>query len=450
MPNYFAYIILFSWPLISVLLFKRYKCSEAVVMNVVVGFLVMPVGVSVDLPFIPPLDKESIIAITTFLGAKATYQGKLSLLPTNSVARILLILLLAIPLINVITNTEPTFNGQKWIQSLSFYDGISAVLDRYISLLPFIVGIQTLKTDDEKLFLFKTIVLGAIFYSALILFEIRMSPQLHNWIYGFFPHSFAQQVRFGGFRAVVFLGHGLTVSMFLFISIASALILSVRNEIIIGFKASYIVLYLLLVLFMSKSVAPIIYSVLFIVIIKFLFSRTALITNTLMALVITYPLMSIFNIFPHDYLVEVAGMLSPDRAQSLSFRFFNEAILLEHALEKPLLGWGGWGRNLFYNSTIDGTWIIVIGVAGLLGFIGFYGLPLVSVLKASKAFKLCSTKASQTLIAAHGLLVAFIMLDQLPNSSMKGYIWLLIGSLLGSAIRLGQSEQSNIKNNGAI
>lgn len=47
-----------------------------------------------------------------------------------------------------------------------------------------------------------------------MLYEVRLSPQLHRIFYGYFPHSFAQQVRGGGFRPVVFLQHGLWVAFF--------------------------------------------------------------------------------------------------------------------------------------------------------------------------------------------------------------------------------------------
>src|SRR5262249_20941885 len=43
----------------------------------------------------------------------------------------------------------------------------------------------------------------------ICLWESRMSPQLNRWLYGFIPFSFDETRRFGGFRPVGFLTHGI-------------------------------------------------------------------------------------------------------------------------------------------------------------------------------------------------------------------------------------------------
>lgn len=59
--------------------------------------------------------------------------------------------------------------------------------------------------------MFRFLVIAGLIYTVPMLYEIRMSPQLHTIFYGYFPHSFGQQARGGGFRPVVFMGHGLLV-----------------------------------------------------------------------------------------------------------------------------------------------------------------------------------------------------------------------------------------------
>ena len=66
------------------------------------------------------------------------------------------------------------------------------------------------------------LVVAGLIYSLPMLFEVRMSPQLHTWIYGYFPHSFGQQMRDGGFRPVVFIGHGLGVAFFVMTTVVAA------------------------------------------------------------------------------------------------------------------------------------------------------------------------------------------------------------------------------------
>ena len=54
------------------------------------------------------------------------------------------------------------------------------------------------------------------------LFEVRFSPQLNIWIYGFFQHDFQQMIRGGSFRPIVFLPHGLWVALFFLSTLVAA------------------------------------------------------------------------------------------------------------------------------------------------------------------------------------------------------------------------------------
>ena len=52
-------------------------------------------------------------------------------------------------------------------------------------------------------------------YVPLCLFEIKMSPQLHQLVYGYHQHGFDQTIRLGGFRPMVFMQHGLAVGFWM-------------------------------------------------------------------------------------------------------------------------------------------------------------------------------------------------------------------------------------------
>ncbi|MEO1905023.1 MAG: hypothetical protein ABGX39_05975, partial [Methylococcales bacterium] len=111
---------------------------------------------------------------------------------------------------------------------------------------------------------------------------------------------------------------------------------------------------------------------------------------------------------------------------------------LSHARERLLFGWGGWGRNRAYSevtgrdiTVTDGRWIITFGQFGLFGFMAEFGLLAITVFRANKAVRLVKRKSEQTILAAHALLVGIVMIDQLPNSSLAPWLWLLTGILLG-------------------
>ncbi len=57
--------------------------------------------------------------------------------------------------------------------------------------------------------------IGGVAYLPFVWYEIRMSPQLHTMLYGFFQHTFGQHLRYGGFRPIVFMQHGLMVGLWM-------------------------------------------------------------------------------------------------------------------------------------------------------------------------------------------------------------------------------------------
>ena len=57
MPNAFAYIVVFSWPLVVVALFWKLSLPRALVASILGGYLLLPERVSIDLPVLPPFDK---------------------------------------------------------------------------------------------------------------------------------------------------------------------------------------------------------------------------------------------------------------------------------------------------------------------------------------------------------------------------------------------------------
>jgi len=434
MPNLIAYLALIIWPFLALFMYRALRPVAATFWTIVGGYLLLPVRVSLDFPLIPPLDKQSIPAIAALIGCMALKDKKINLIPKSGLERWLIFILLLVPFFTVLNNGEPMFNGYRILPGLTYHDALSSVIGEYIRLIPFILGLQLIKTHEDQLELFKLLVIAALWYSLLILFEIRMSPQLHTWIYGFFPHSFGQQYRFGGFRAVVFMGHGLIVAMFVALSLGAATILWRNNIKVYGLPPYVIVIYFFLLLILSKTVGAFLLGTILMVAIAWVPVRIMKrMTLFIMLIVILYPLLSIFDIFPHQGLVDLAAKFDLDRAQSLAFRFFHENRLLQHAQEKLFFGWGGWNRNRLAGSVTDGYWIITLGLYGIIGFAALFGLAGLSVRYGIKSSRMAAGKLQQRLLMGHALIVTMIMVDQLPNASLSSWLWLMIGALMGRA-----------------
>ena len=85
-----------------------------------------------------------------------------------------------------------------------------------------------------------------------------------------------------------------------------------------------------------------------------------------------YYAVRISDIWSGQSAVELArSLLNDERAQSLEFRLDNEDLLIAKALQRPIFGWGGWGRNFVYDESehrrvtvVDGMWIIALGSYG--------------------------------------------------------------------------------------
>lgn len=161
-------------------------------------------------------------------------------------------------------------------------------------------------------------------------------------------------------------------------------------------------------------------------------------------------MLRISEVFPVEWLVETAEKIDADRAESLSFRFYHENLLIDKATEKFWFGWGGWGRNRLEDSVTDGFWIIIFGQYGVIGLWSFLLLMLWQVMSFLKKSKSIIHAREKTLMTGYGLVISILMINQLPNSSMKAYVLFFIGAFSGSVIYLKESKMNNKPNASSI
>jgi hypothetical protein len=286
------------------------------------------------------------------------------------------------------------------------------------------------------------LVLAALAYSLPILAEVRLSPFLQSWIYGVNDAgAFLQQMRSGGFRSMVFLGHGLLVSTFLAMALVSAAGLARMRMRLFSLPMGAIAAYLAVLLLLNKSVGAVFLAALLIPALLFLRSRRFLtVAMAIATLVFVYPIVRGAGLVPLETVTQAAATISQERADSLKFRLDNERILLDRAEHKPLFGWGSYGRNRIVVMTdwgetrdisvTDGTWIILLGIGGWSGYLTCFGLLCYPALRAFRYRRLQVPIATTTLLAAHVLNI----LDLLPNSSLQPVTWLIAGALASMSV----------------
>jgi hypothetical protein len=443
MPNTIAYAALIIWPVVILALFASLRPTHALIWSLLGGYLLLPVNTGFDLPGVPALDKTSIPSVTALIGALIFVGARAVRLPREWWLMMLMVLYVISPMLTVLTNPDSLVFGDLVLPGLKPYDAASAAASKGIDLIPFLLGYNMLRTARSQDYLLWALVAAMLFYSLLIIIEIRLSPQLHTWIYGFFPHSFDQQMRSGGFRPVVFLGHGLLVATLTSMTIVAAAYLARRRAQIFGISAWFWLAYLMCIMVLCRSLGALILAVAALPAAIFIQRGGVRLICALVAItVLAYPMMRGADLVPVQTLADQIAAESRERAGSFQTRIDNEDRLLERASQRPLFGWGGYGRNRVYDeytgedmSITDGAWIIVIGTSGWAGYIATFGLlclPLVGTWWRGSHVSAAGTALS--------LVLAVNLVDLVPNSSLTPLTWLLAGSLAAIFQRTRQAK----------
>ena len=449
MPNAFAYIALFAWPLLALTLFRRLPLAAGVSAAMIGAFLLLPTRTAVDLPILPSFDKDlaGILAALLLMAQAASRRSPLApprpdtthvlpgWLPKPVWARICIFGALAGAAVTVLLNGEPLQYGPRTLPGLTSYDIFSSFLTQIVIFLPFLIARKVLATPQaQKLFLL-TLVIAATLYALPALYEIRMSPQLNRDIYGFFPASFRQHMRGGGFRPVVFLSHGLFLALFLALAFLGALaclrsLAPARKGAFLGMAG-----LLLVTLVLSKSLGALAIALLFAPIVLFAPARLQLLfAGAVAAATLTYPVLRGNDLVPVERIATLAEQIDSARAGSLRFRLANEDALLDKANQKPVFGWGGWGRSRVFDekgrdlSVTDGEWVIQFGRGGWARYLTSFGLLCIPVLITAWRRRNLPPDAVSIALA---LMLTANAIDLIPNSGLMPITWMMAGALAG-------------------
>jgi hypothetical protein len=440
MPNAIAWLALFSWPLVAFGFFaarrKRARMASTTAWMLLLPVMFLPSAFAWDPPLLPPITKFRMGLLCAMLALQFFHKDELlKRAPLHNVPRLLFIIYELGVLMTVLTNSDALVYGKTVLPGLTVYDFLSAGLGEFLDFyLPFAVGQRVFRDEQSLIDLFKVMSTCALIYAPLMLFEVRMSPQLHNWVYGYYPSEFQQAMRAGGFRPIVFMNHGLSVAGWIFSCVCATLGLRAAGVTFprVPIKLRLAIDWLLLLI--TKSLGPIIYSSVATLSRFWSNALSARLIMVIALLVATYPVLRAQDLFPTKDVVEFFGNINEDRAASLKFRFDNEDVLLHHAMQRPYFGWGTYGRNHVYNangkddSVTDGEWIIQLGTWGYLGHIIFFAtliLPLMRFLRRRQRMP----AREQALCTILALLVALFVLDLLPNARSDYLSLLYAGSL---------------------
>jgi hypothetical protein len=435
-------VAILVWPLVALVLFRALGQVRGVIWATLVGALFLPEAFSMDVPGLPPYDKNAAIALGLLAGMWLTRRDAAALPQRGGWDTGLLTALAALfvlsPVLTVLNNRAPLVYGPTVIPGLGLRDLITMCSQSLILLIPFLAARRHLAGPDSHRLMLEAFVAAGIGYSVLVLFEVRMSPQLHTWVYGYFQHTWNQHIRGGGFRPIVFQPHGLWIGIFLLTCAMAAFALlrvegrTARSRIWLAMAG----LGLVAVLFLSRNFGSAALALVFLPILWLWRSRTQvrLATVVVIALMV-FPALRQAGLVPLQSVLEFTGDISASRQSSLMVRIVNEDAFLARARLKPVSGWGVWARWRIWDaetgedvSTSDGRWISILGERGWIGYVAYFGVLSLAVVFLTRA---AQGQLMPAATAGVAVIIAATLLYQIPNNTVGPMTMLLAGSLAG-------------------
>jgi hypothetical protein len=429
MGNFLVKITLFGWIPFVLALFTVLTPRRAVIWAFLLAWLFLPMA-GFGVPGLPDYTKMSATTAGVLIGAL--------IFDTD---RILGFRLKWIDLPMVLWCTSPFVSS--YLNDLGMYDGVAEVVHGTIIWgLPYIIG-RVYFADLEGLReLAIGMFIGGLIYVPLCLFEVRFSPQLHVWVYGYHQHSFYQNVRDGGFRPMVFMQHGLMVAMWMGMTALIGVWLWQTKALkqVWDIPMYYLVPAMLATVYLCKSKYALLLlmtGVGLLYLSKWM--RTSILVVLLALIPPTYTYLRASGAVTGEKMVEVAKQtFGEERSKSLFVRVDNENALVQKAMERPWFGWGGWGRARVTDDDgkdriTDSLWIITIGKAGWVGLIALMSMLLLPMLLVCKDWKteLWSHPAVAPVVVL-GMITMLYMFDHLMNGMVNPIFMLVVGAI-GSA-----------------
>ncbi len=428
-------IALVGWIFCAIGLFTMLPPRRAVLTAYILAWLFLPQA-GVGVPGLPDLDKMTSSGLGVMLGILLFDAGRLATL-RFSWADLPVIAWCVSPLISSLTN------------GLGTYDGLSGVLREFFTwAMPYFVA-RMYFTDLESLReLAIAVFIGGLIYVPLCLIEIRLSPQLHRWVYGFHPSHFAMTIRFGGYRPMVFMQHGLAVGMWMTSATLTGLWLWHTGALarLREWPVWVLLSALAVTTVMCKSLGAL---ALLAMGAALLIAAKHLRTNLILIAVIlmppTYMIVRVEGWWHGEQLVSLAEKIDEERAFSLAGRFKDEDLLIERADERPIFGWGGWNRWRVLNewgdklTSSDGMWVIARGERGNFGLAANTLLVLLPVVLFLRRVHARYWGLPQ--FAAPAVLAMLLMLwalDNLLNAMHNPVYMMAAGGLTGFALAYPQ------------
>lgn len=416
------------------------RWHRAIVATYLVGFFFLP-QTSLPIPGLPDYTRQAAIFMAVLAGAILFDAGRL-LTYRPRLYDIPMVLFCLAPGLSSISN------------ELGIWDASSEVFDAAITWgLPYLIGRIYFNNAEAFRDLAVGFVAVCIIYVPMCIWEMRMSPQIHNYVYGFKPRGSLAKGGFFPFhwKPAVFMANSFFVGMVFAVSVlfASAMAWGKVRRSVLVVPIFMLVPGLVFMTLMTKM-----WSAVFLMLVGLGLliwtktTRTRIALYLCMASVPLYMAARTTGGWSGEILVGIVEPLSERKAESLKTRLENEDQLAAKGLERPVFGWAAWGRGRIYSdydgrdlSRTDGLWVIFLNENGLFGLTSYLMVILVPLWLFARTVPPDAwfTKAIAP-IAAMAVAVMIHLIDMIPNAFAHPVFYIGAGGLVAFSLNFKAAQ----------
>jgi hypothetical protein len=442
-------VALFGWVFVVIGIFFYKKAQEAVVASVIIGFLFLPIA-TFDLQGMPQYNKFTSISLGLILGSILTGQSAKYPLNFGLYDLPMFLWCFVAPFASSLSN------------GLGLYDGFASMASHYLKYGVFFwAGRRYFCTPSSLRVLTRGILIGGLAYFPLVIFEARMSPQISNIVYGFIQDTSPMR-RYGGWRPVIFMEHGLMVSLWMAISATVAFWLWKSHELPSVCKIPIELLAFALIgaallcksgngwFFLAAGIGGYY---------CYKISGSTLIFRCMLMIIPLYIAARLLNIISVERVRSFAGMLfDEERIESLTVRLMQEDLFGQKAMQRLLFGWGRMGRGWPVDplsgdrliQMVDSLWVILLSGNGLFGMSSLFMAIGIGPWKVLGFFKKKGGGASGKMEPYQidgiilSLIVGFFLIDSLLNAMVSPIYVLCSGALVSCYSRTVEDKMCQL------
>jgi hypothetical protein len=430
----FVPIVMFAWVPLVLAVFCLCQPRTAVLFALFGAWLFLPMA-GYGLPGLPDYGKMTAGPFTALLGVLLFDAGRLLRLRLGLWDLPMLVVLVS-PFISSMTAGYGIYDGLAGIVNVAAGCGIAYLLGRmYFN-----------DVEGRRQLALAFFVAGLV-YVPFCLYEIRLSPQLHQQVYGYAQHNFSQTYRMGGWRPMVFMQHGLAVGFFM----AAAAVVGVwlwltqQRRTLFGLPMVLWVVLLLVTAVLCKSAFAL--ALLLVALLALLLVRATRWTAPILLLALLpafYMVGRITGVIEGPKVLAALQPISGEQIGSLAVRIQSEEILIPLAMRHPLWGVSRWASliedsqgqrtdesDFGFKVVPDALWVLTLanrGVIGLAALVLVFFVPVLALLRRRGTSAGC-----RAFDPATGLAVVLVMhmADNLLNAMVSPVFWLMAGALTG-------------------